>query len=213
MFSPATQIVMIAQGRFQELLTADTEKRNEIFRQLFQTGRYKEIEESLQKESDRLEQLIHDLHHDIGRTVKSAKCTEDSIHYNDAQELIALGDEVSAEDAAELLEKIMVEDSYRLDQKNKEIEELDRRIVSSGEIVSKNENILQIFDHLDKASSRIPELQKKRDQSHEHLMEYIGQEKEIARMKTTYERGQESLPHYLELNRMYEIAKEASEES
>ena len=208
-----TQIVMIAQGRFQELLTADTEKRNEIFRQLFQTGRYKEIEESLQKESDRLEQLIHDLHHDIGRTVKSAKCTEDSIHYNDAQELIALGDEVSAEDAAELLEKIMVEDSYRLDQKNKEIEELDRRIVSSGEIVSKNENILQIFDHLDKASSRIPELQKQRDQSHEHLMEYIGQEKEIARMKTTYERGQESLPHYLELNRMYEIAKEASEES
>ncbi|MBO5555123.1 MAG: SMC family ATPase [Solobacterium sp.] len=32
-----TQIVMIAQGRFQELLTADTESRSRIFRQLFQT--------------------------------------------------------------------------------------------------------------------------------------------------------------------------------
>ncbi|MBR2675711.1 MAG: SMC family ATPase [Solobacterium sp.] len=208
-----TQIVMIAQGRFQELLTADTEKRNEIFRQLFQTSRYKELEESLQKESDRLEQLIHDLHHDLGRTMKSAKCTEDSVHFSDAQKLIALGDAVSAEDASALLEKIIVEDSYRLDQKNKEIEELDRRIASIGEIISKNEQILQIYSHLDKASTRIPELQQQRDQSHDYLMEYIGQEKEIARMRATYEQGKASLPRYIELNRMYEIAEEASQEA
>ncbi len=208
-----TEIVMIAQGRFQELLTADTEKRNEIFRQLFHTNPYKEIEESLQKESDRLSQLIHDLHHDIGRMMKSVKCTEDSVHYNDAQELVRLGDDVLPEDVSAMLEKIIVEDSYRLDQKNKEIAELDRRIALVGETISKNEHILQIFEHLSKASTRIPELTQQRDQSLEHLKEYIGQEKEIARMKATYEQGKASLPRYLELNRMYEIAEEAKEEA
>lgn len=39
------EIAMIAQGSFQELLTADTKKRNEIFRELFHTSYYKELQE------------------------------------------------------------------------------------------------------------------------------------------------------------------------
>lgn len=42
-----TQIAMIAQGDFQKLLLAGTTERGEIFRQIFHTGIYQDIENRL----------------------------------------------------------------------------------------------------------------------------------------------------------------------
>ena len=42
-----TQIAMIAQGEFQKLLLAGTTQRGEIFRQLFHTGLYQQIQMKL----------------------------------------------------------------------------------------------------------------------------------------------------------------------
>ena len=42
-----TQIAMIAQGDFQKLLLAGTQERGEIFRQIFHTGLYQEVQNRL----------------------------------------------------------------------------------------------------------------------------------------------------------------------
>mgnify|MGYP002229186712 CR=1 FL=1 len=44
-----TQIAMIAQGDFQKLLLAGTAERGEIFRQIFHTGIYQDIENRLRE--------------------------------------------------------------------------------------------------------------------------------------------------------------------
>lgn len=49
------QIVMLAQGEFRKLLTADTETRETIFRKLFGTEVYERIQERLAEESRKLE--------------------------------------------------------------------------------------------------------------------------------------------------------------
>ena len=49
------QIVMLAQGEFRKLLTADTETRQTIFRKLFGTQRYEMLQEKLAEESRKLE--------------------------------------------------------------------------------------------------------------------------------------------------------------
>lgn len=49
------QIVMLAQGEFRKLLTADTETRALIFRKLFGTEMYESIQERLAEESRKLE--------------------------------------------------------------------------------------------------------------------------------------------------------------
>ena len=48
------QIAMIAQGDFQKLLTADTKKRQEIFRSIFGTGRYELLQEQLRSRASGL---------------------------------------------------------------------------------------------------------------------------------------------------------------
>lgn len=49
-----SQIVMIAQGKFRELLTASNERREEIFRKIFSTEIYERFAWRIKEESDRL---------------------------------------------------------------------------------------------------------------------------------------------------------------
>ncbi len=49
-----SQIAMIAQGDFLKLLLADTKERQEIFRKLFETERYKALQQQLQNDARRL---------------------------------------------------------------------------------------------------------------------------------------------------------------
>lgn len=49
-----SQIAMIAQGQFRELLSADTNRRLDIFRKIFKTDRYKAFQETLGTEARRL---------------------------------------------------------------------------------------------------------------------------------------------------------------
>ena len=56
--SQFTQIAMIAQGQFRELLSADTNRRLDIFRKIFKTDRYKQFQELLADEARRLRQEL-----------------------------------------------------------------------------------------------------------------------------------------------------------
>ncbi|MGI5825508.1 MAG: AAA family ATPase [Bacillota bacterium] len=49
-----TQIAMIAQGDFRKLLLASTRERSEIFRKIFNTGIYQDIQDRLKNESGKL---------------------------------------------------------------------------------------------------------------------------------------------------------------
>ncbi len=54
------QIVMIAQGEFRKLLTADTNTRREIFRNIFRTERFKALTQRLeQNRKDKYAELCH----------------------------------------------------------------------------------------------------------------------------------------------------------
>ena len=49
-----SRLAMIAQGEFQKLLLASTEDRKTIFRQIFQTQRFQQVQERLKEETSRL---------------------------------------------------------------------------------------------------------------------------------------------------------------
>ena len=55
-YNQFSQIVLIAQGQFTRLLNASTDERSKIFRKLFRTQRYQQLQEQLQLESSRLNQ-------------------------------------------------------------------------------------------------------------------------------------------------------------
>ena len=67
-----TQIAMIAQGDFQKLLLAGTDQRREIFRQIFHTELYQEIQERLGAEAKEQEKAYGDVCSSISQRLGDA---------------------------------------------------------------------------------------------------------------------------------------------
>lgn len=60
-----SQIVMIAQGDFGRLLTADTAQRSKIFRRIFKTYRYEQALDDLAQRKRALQQTVETIEHDL----------------------------------------------------------------------------------------------------------------------------------------------------
>ena len=77
--SQFTQIAMIAQGDFLKLLFAPTEDRKNIFRQIFKTALYQNLQEKLSEESRRLENEYKVLRSSIQQYVNGVFCQDDNV--------------------------------------------------------------------------------------------------------------------------------------
>lgn len=72
-----TQIAMIAQGKFRQLLETDTTKRSEIFRQLFHTLFYKQIQDDIKRYALDQEKDYKELQRAANQALSGIKCSED----------------------------------------------------------------------------------------------------------------------------------------
>ncbi len=79
------QIEMIAQGKFQEVLNAKTEKRQEIFRQIFKTDIYNTFTERLNKYYSERKNEYTAAENDINRYVAGIECGEDSPYFSELE--------------------------------------------------------------------------------------------------------------------------------
>ncbi|RUO40254.1 AAA family ATPase [Idiomarina aquatica] len=69
------QVVVLPQGKFRELLTADAGQREDIFAQLFQTHRYLLIEEQLKESARELRQQMRQHEQNLQALLDDAKVT------------------------------------------------------------------------------------------------------------------------------------------
>lgn len=69
-----SQIAMIAQGDFLKLLLAPTDERQKIFRQIFGTGRYLELQNRLKSASGRLSQETDALNASVSQYLQGVLC-------------------------------------------------------------------------------------------------------------------------------------------
>lgn len=75
-FKQYSQIAMIAQGQFRELLLADTKNRAVIFRNIFKTGGYLELQKRLQEDASELYRTLQDNSKSIVQYVAGAVSLE-----------------------------------------------------------------------------------------------------------------------------------------
>lgn len=76
------QIAMIAQGEFLQLLTANSNERGIIFRKVFGTQIYEEIQKKLKMMSNELKYKCEDLDKSILQFLNGILCDPESVHYN-----------------------------------------------------------------------------------------------------------------------------------
>ena len=134
-----TQIAMIAQGDFLKLLLAPTDDRKKIFRQIFKTKPYQDLQERLKIESGALKNECDLLKNSINQYINGAICRDDdvlSIELEKAKQgnmpIVAI---------LELFEKILkqdMEEQSRYNEENialgKQLDEINTVIGKFGEI-------------------------------------------------------------------------------
>ena len=112
-YNQFSQIVLIAQGQFTKLLNASTEERSRIFRKLFRTQRYAQLQERLQAEASALNQQ---------RTAQNAKLDsllgglQFSPEDPDAEALRALCAQTVPETALALLDALTARQATALEE-------------------------------------------------------------------------------------------------
>jgi exonuclease SbcC len=79
-FSQYSQIAMIAQGQFRELLLANTKERGGIFRSIFKTNGYLNLQNKLQEEANALYGEVQNKRRSAVQYVDGAVCSENSEH-------------------------------------------------------------------------------------------------------------------------------------
>lgn len=173
-----SRIAMIAQGDFLKLLLASTEERKEIFRQIFDTGRYRVFQDRLKEEAADLSHRMDELSHSVRQYMATVCCgEEDELRVSLAEiqngkmpvaEVEAiLGEIIAADEAAEQqvsVELSAVEDRIRelssLLGKAEEIARAEESLAAvSVKLAEKNTEITECLDHVEKAESHLPEME------------------------------------------------------
>ena len=74
------QVAMIAQGDFLKLLLADTKERQKIFRIIFPTNLYVELQDQLSKQASKVKYQWEDVRDSIRQYIDGILCDEESEH-------------------------------------------------------------------------------------------------------------------------------------
>ncbi len=198
-----SQIVMIAQGSFQELLTADTQTRNKIFRQLFNTSPYKKLQERITSDASQLYSEIKQTRHDLAVAVASLQCSDSSSHLDDLNKLREKGDQVQADEAVFVLRDLLAEDDESARSQRILIEKNNKRTEDVTAAIARGIEINKVFNALQQIDSDMPALRKRRD-TFQYRFDQLNsrhEKEEIAQLRAQYNERMKLLPKYADLTR------------
>lgn len=125
------QIAMIAQGDFLQLLLAPTKERMQIFRHIFKTEMFSELQVRLRKQADEIKSECDRIRRSIEQYVGDIVCDEDSVDSIEVAK--AKNGDLTTEDTIELIGKLLQEDEKtecQLIEQKKELEKERSKILT-----------------------------------------------------------------------------------
>ncbi|MEG1996260.1 MAG: SMC family ATPase [Oscillospiraceae bacterium] len=191
-----SQIAMISQGDFRELLLAKTEERSKIFREIFNTKRYLTLQDKIKSETATLKQEYDDINKSIVQYISGIVYEEENPlcgeFLSSSQDTTQSGTERTADIIAQLIDNdktdlfnivtSLADISHKLDTLNNEIgksqsyEKAKEQMQEAQTIVQNNvpilENLRKICDECNLQSPYINELALKIGGCTEQLKQY-----------------------------------------
>ena len=170
-----SQIVMIAQGDFQKLLMEGTETRQEIFRKIFKTDYYRELQQQLLDNEKQLGMKRKEIESAISIYVKGISCDPTSTLNIELEK--AKADELVIKDTVELIKKILQEDEAAQKKLNASITKTENQMNELRDVLSKNEKTEELRKEFKQKSDDLKEVKGTIDEVNQAF------EKEKARAK------------------------------
>lgn len=141
------QIAMIAQGDFLKLLLAPTKERIEIFRHIFKTKLYSDLQNKLKQEASSLDNNCLQIRQSITQYIAGINCDESSLHC--VQVSKAKNNELPIDECISLLENLLAEDSQSEEKTAEKILNIEKQAdkiklnIQQGESISRAKVLLE----------------------------------------------------------------------
>ena len=161
-----SQIAMISQGAFRELLQANTDKRRETFRNIFKTDDYEKLQKKLSDEAKKAENDFAKENEGIKQYIKGIVMGENCSVKEKAEEIMRRAFPSCAE-AVEIIKEIIAEDSDSLEIIKREKEKL----TVQKDALSKKLGEVQVFETAKKQSGENAEKLREKEAELEILRE------------------------------------------
>lgn len=156
-----SQIAMIAQGDFRKLLNCETNERSKIFRKIFKTEPYNNIEIKLSSLFNELKRNREKEKSGIEQYINQLKCNENDTLSLELER--AKSGDVLIEDVIKLAGEIINKDTLEYTKTQKNIESINEEIEKINSNIKLYENQEATKKAYAKASAKLEELKTKRN--------------------------------------------------
>lgn len=155
-----SQISMLAQGEFKELLVAESGDRQKIFSKLFHTSRYFVLQKRLQDETRKLQSERDDMKKSIEQYISGIVCGEDDPMGLSVQK--AKAGQMPIDEVITLIGKLIVTEKARTDSYEKQIGTLETRVGELDTLIGKAQQTEKARVQLEKAHLELANVQNDR---------------------------------------------------
>lgn len=191
------QIAMIAQGDFLKLLLAPTKERMEIFRHIFKTERFADLQERLKRESGKLSDECDATKRSIKQYIDGIVCDEDNTDFIEVSK--AKNGDLTIEDTISILEKIIADDKNEELKVSEEQEKLQKDTDEIKLIITKANEIISAKKDLEENEKVSKEEEAKQAELSEKLKEENAKQPEVKELNEKVAKIKALLPDYDEL--------------
>ena len=199
-----SQIAMIAQGDFQKLLLTDTKDRKEIFRRIFDTGLYDDLQDRIKNDLSELVKERDQAGRSRDQSAKGILCAEDDVLHADVVK--AQSGDMLTEDILLLLKQLADADEKRAESLEKQRKSVDERIVSTARELEKAEHRRKLASDLKRCEEQKEAHLRKKEDLEEELKRQQGHSPQTAGWEETAAQQAMQLPRYEKLGELRRLA-------
>lgn len=199
-----TQIAMIAQGDFQKLLLAGTQERGEIFRQIFHTGLYQEVQNRLRDAAKERWKEYDEIRRSISQYLSGAVCEGSPEISLELESLRKVKFEGRVGRGLELLQELLEQDEAALELMDDQLSVLDEKIQQEDQLLGKAEHFRQTAVLLEEKREALEEKRRALERAgelREKALQSGAEEEELAAL---IRQAQENLERYHAMEKLQE---------
>ena len=183
-----SQIAMIAQGDFLKLLLATTEERKVIFRQIFRTGSFENLQNKLKSDTSLSENTCRELDTSIRQYIQGIKTGPEEELETKAQE--AKDGLLPLPETQTFLEELIAADAQDEEKQRNSLQALDKQLKQVHQRMEKARNLQQLQDNLSQNKKKMAKLQESfaiLKQNLENSLAQVPQREELLKEVTSLE--------------------------
>ena len=204
-----SQIAMIAQGDFRKLLNCETNERSKIFRKIFKTEPYHNIEIKLSSLFNELKRNREKEKSGIEQYINQLKCNENDTLSLELER--AKSGDVLIEDVIKLAGEIINKDTLEYTKTQKNIESINEEIEKINSNIKLYENQEATKKAYAKASAKLEELKTKRNDCEKAYKSAEAQRERLDDLTRKINLINSKMPKYDELKSLENSIKERTQ--